>query len=582
MQSAVKEKLLSYFQHNYQYEVPFFQRAYVWDEESWELLYEHIATEVEAARNGHSEHFIGTIITKQLPQDGFAVQSLQLVDGQQRLTTVSIALKALADTCTGDLVNLRDTLMGYLSFRDSRGAAHYRIKHSRVDGPYFEEVMGLAADAALPEGDNNIVQAYRYFRDKFDTLSDEDRDLFANVILQRLPVIAMFLGEHDDEQEIFDTINSLGVRLSVAELLKNYVFRDKELKDAYETLWSSVFEDDEEEASFWGKEKTAGRVKRTNLELLLYTVLIIETGKEVRLDKLFNEYKAFLKDKETAAKRAFLERLKAHAETYREFPGDEELNEIGFDETEKRVFHVIEYLEITTVYPLLLFLYDRITDRSQRVEALVLLESYLVRRVVAGLTSKNYNRLFIQMMADVKKQGDIVNAASVRNVLASYEEDTNRFPNDAEFKRGFHETYLYNRTAQEVLFIIALRGLDPRLSDRHKLSTESYSVEHMLPKKWREHWRVPGMTEEQKAERDWSLKTLGNLTLVTQPLNSTMRNSSWSKKRKHLKEHSHLSITKNYLDLEAWDESTIIQRANDLGTIACKVWATPVGTTATA
>ncbi len=64
-------------------------------------------------------------------------------------------------------------------------AEHY------IDGPYFEEVMGLAADAALPEGDNNIVQAYRYFRDKFDTLSDEDRDLFANVILQRLPVIAM-------------------------------------------------------------------------------------------------------------------------------------------------------------------------------------------------------------------------------------------------------------------------------------------------------------------------------------------------------------------------------------------------------
>lgn len=575
MQRAAKEYLQSYFQNNYQYEIPFFQRAYVWKEDQWAPLYEHITAEVEAFKSGtRSEHFVGTIITKQLPQVSFAVSPLQLVDGQQRLTTTAILLKALADTCSGDLPNLRSSLLNYLCFKDTQGATHFRIKHSRADTPFFDKVMKAESPDDVTPEDNRIIEAYRFFVGQFAPLSDADRELYANVILQRLPLIAMFLGENDDEQEIFDTINSLGVRLSVAELLKNYIFRDDALKPEYVQLWSSEFEDDDDDLKFWTREKTAGRVKRTNHELLLYTVLIIETGKEVRMDKLFAEYKGYMKPMDTAAKRAFLERLKAHAETYRQFPGYEDLNEIAFGELEKRAFHVIEYLETTTVYPLLLFLYDRIADVPDRLRALSLIENYLVRRLVSKLTSKNYNRLFIQIMQDLKSK-PAVDAEALESVLLSYTDDSSRFPTDQEFQKGFRSAYLYNKYAQEVLFIIALSHLNPRLTDRHRLSTESYSVEHMMPKEWREHWKVTGMTEEQKADRDWTLKTMGNLTLVTGSMNSTLRNSAWSKKRKKLREHSSLKVTVDYLDLENWDEGTIAGRADDLAIKAKEVWPMP-------
>lgn len=572
MKSASKEKLLSYFQNNYQFEIPFFQRGYVWDEENWTLLHEHIEAEVEAHRNRQpSEHFIGTIITKPLMQDGFGSQLLELIDGQQRLTTIAIVLKALADTSTREFDQLSTTLKGYLVFNDTQNNKYLRIKHSKVDAPYFEEVMYAEKPEDVDVAENNINASYHFFVGKFKDLKDADRDTYANIILHKLPVIAMFLGESDDEQEIFDTINSLGVRLTTAELLKNYLFREQELRPLYEEHWYTLFEEEEEDMKFWGTTKSAGRVKRTNLELLLYSVLIIETGSDVRIDKLFAQYKAWLKGKTVADRKAYLKRLKGHAETYSNFPGDEELAQLTFHDSDRRLFHVIDFLEITTIYPLLLFIYERVEEEQERTAMLGILECYLVRRLVCKLTTKNYNRLFIQLINELKAKKK-VDAAALTKILLSYDEDTNRLPEDTEFKKAFGDTHLYNAHALEVLFLIALRKLNPRMSDRNVLSAAGFSVEHMLPKKWREHWSRRGMTKDEEWERDRKLKTLGNLTLVKQPLNSKMRNSSWAKKRKALKEHSLLNITTDYLDLEAWDEEAIDSRAKDLAKEAVKVW----------
>jgi len=573
MKSAQKEKLLSFYQNNYQFEIPFFQRSYVWEEEQWALLLEHLQQEVEVYQDGiKSEHFIGTVIAKPIKQDNFSVQAMQLIDGQQRLTTISIVIKALADTVTGDLKNLKNTILAYIQFADSSDNKYLRIKHSKNDEPHFRQVMKiLGEDETIPKTENGINKAYYFYHGEFSKLTDADRDNYINVLLHKLPVIAMFLDDEDDEQEIFDTINSLGVRLTISELLKNYIFRDETLQPHYETLWYNIFEEDDEDIEFWNEKKTSGRVPRTNLELLLYSFLIIETGKEVRLEKLFNEFKKYLKGKTSGEKLDFLKRLIKTATTYRNFPSKKQLNEIAFAEIENRVFHVIEYLEITTVYPLLLYLYGRVEDNDERLHILEVLESYLVRRLVCKLSTKNYNRFFIQLVNDLEKLEEL-NSDSFEEKLISFEEDTNRFPSDVDFKDAFYNSYLYNKYAQEVLFIISLCKLDNNYSDVKKLSSDSYSVEHMMPKKWETHWKVAGMNDDQKAVRNRKLKTLGNLTLVTQQLNSKMRHSSWKKKKGLLKQYGMLNITTDYLDLEAWDETEIDNRAKDLAETAVKIW----------
>lgn len=572
MKSANKEILSSFFTNNYQYIIPFFQRSYVWSEENWLLFWENLEEELEAFNKGEmSEHFIGTIITKQLKSSDFSTQPMELVDGQQRLTTVSLVLKAVANTTTGEYQNLKEKTNQLLKFQDSKGDDYIRIQHSKIDTKYFEAVMKDMDFEALPNKNHPIIQGYQFFHGKLKNYTDGQRDNLKNMLLNRFPVISMLLEERDDEQEIFDTINSLGVRLTIGELLKNFIFREDGLKEHYKEYWFKVFEADEDNIQFWEAPKTSGRVQRTNLELLLYCFLIIETGTEVRLEKLYKEYKKYLKDKSEDEKLAFLVKLKNYAKDYSTFPSGIELNEIAFSENEKRIFHIIEYLEITTVYPLLLFIYRQIEVVSEREKCLLLLESYLVRRTVCKLTSKNYNRLFISIINTLKEL-DVLNYPSFRDTLLELKEDTNRLPNDEEFQRGFRSNYLYNKYAREILFCIALYQVNNEYSDMKKLSATSYSVEHMMPKKWEENWSFEGMSEIQKDERHRRLKTLGNLTLVTKELNSKMKNSAWSTKREILKDFSLLTITKNYLDINSWNEEEILSRGAVLSDIATKIW----------
>ena len=571
MINATKEKLSSFFQGNMQYIVPFFQRSYVWNEENWETLWEHIYRILEEDGAKH-EHFIGTLIVKQRPSQRVGESSFDLIDGQQRLTTFALLLKAIANTASnsGGFKKLKEKTNELLVFEDSRGDKHIRIEHSRSDKEYFECLLLDGDRTKLKNESHRILKAYEYFETKLAGFEDEQRDQLKNIVLGSVPVISMMLSQDDDEQEIFDTINSLGVRLTTGELLKNFVFQQKEIQGKYEEYWFEIFEEEEELIEFWNKTKTSGRVLRTNIEFLLYSYLIIQTRKEVKLEKLFQEYKVWLHDKTLKDKTNFLKDLKEYAEIYSAFPEGNQLNEIGFSEHEKRFFHVIENLEITTVLPLVLYIYKEVSSKQERVKILGVLESYLVRRNVCRLTTKNYNNLFIQIIQQLIDKREL-SAKTLSSILNGFIEDTNKFPSDAEFQSAFVEESISNANAYEILYCIALYQVDNKNSDVRKLSS-TFSVEHMMPQKWETNWMTRKFNENEKAIRYKKIKTLGNLTLVTQSLNSKMKNADWGTKKGHLKEYSKLKITTDYISLKKWDETTIENRANDLSSLAVEIW----------
>lgn len=579
MINANKEKLQSFYQGSLQYEIPFFQRAYVWSEENWTIFWEHLLSELEAYEKGdNSEHFIGTIITKQKESRNLSENVVELIDGQQRLTTISIFLKALADTVSGELPNLKNSLESLLWFEDSYGRRHYRMRHSRIDAPNFTKVME-APETITKEDSSSILQAYIYFLEKLKDINDQRREMLKQVLLHKIPVISMLLDKDDDEQEIFDTINSLGVRLTIGELLKNYMFKEPSLVELYDSKWLAIFENDEEQVDYWSTERSSGRVKRDNMELLLYCFLIIETKKEIRLDRLFKEYKLYLKGKTVEEKKDFLLRLSNLATIYAKMPQEKELVEIKFSDSEKRFFHLLENLEITTIFPLVLYLYKNITDQQDLLKAFVLLESFLALRQICKFTTKNYNNLFIQIIRALEKPTDKEDPTSVdissphlREILASFTEFGNRFPTELEIKEAFKSSVLSNKQAGELLFIIALKDMDSEYSDSKTLSSKSFSVEHMMPKKWEENWGEPEFDELAKYKRNQKLLTLGNLTLITKNLNSKLRNQAWVDKKKTLKEYSSLKMTTAFLDKEQWNENTIEERANLLATKAIEIW----------
>ncbi|MCW5962232.1 MAG: DUF262 domain-containing protein [Pyrinomonadaceae bacterium] len=574
MINATKEQLNSFFSSNLQYVVPFFQRAYVWDVENWEILWDHVSEIADVSEEStRSEHFIGTVIMKQRTATNIGENKHDLIDGQQRLTTFSLLLKAIANTASGEAPypKLADKTNELLVFEDAKGKQFIRLEHSKNDLEYFQAVLLDYDLSTLQNQEHRILKCYEFFKKKVEGFSDERLDNLKSVILTNVPLISMLLAADDDEQEIFDTINSLGVRLTTGELLKNYIFSDTAIREKFSELWEPVFEDDEEQINFWNRPKTSGRVLRTNIEVLLYCYLVIQKKSNVELERLFKEYKTWLSPKPVDEKLDFLKELKEYAGIFFGFPEGTQLNEIKFSQHEERFFHVIEKLEITTVYPLVLYLYKRVGDKASLIQMLGILESYLVRRQVCRLSTKNYNNVFIQMI----KELDMLEEISVdrfKDMFDSFTLDTNRFPLDSEFKDAFSSQPISNVNAREILFCISLYHIHNPMNDVGSLSSSSYTVEHIMPQKWEDHWKVEEMNDLSKLERNRKIKTLGNLTLVSQNLNSSMKNAAWEVKRVALKNFSLLKITREYVEKPEWNEFEIDTRAAELASAALQIW----------
>ncbi len=275
MISAQKEKLNSFFQGAMRYVVPFFQRPYVWDLENWDNMWESILETYRFyQQEKDKEHFIGTLIIKQVPAKKINESNYDLIDGQQRITSIALLLKSIELNVKKDdeFPELKSQLQKLLTsaFKDDRGNLHHRIEHNRIDKPYFEKIIsiglindnvGFDIEEYLSKNTENlIIKSFQYFLNKTKNFSNEELSELKDVILHKVPVISMLLEQDDDEQEIFDTINSLGVKLTTSELLKNYIFKERDIQSCYEKYWFDVFEADEEIRVFWNTDKTSGRV----------------------------------------------------------------------------------------------------------------------------------------------------------------------------------------------------------------------------------------------------------------------------------------------------------------------------------
>ena len=220
-----------------------------------------------------------------------------------------------------------------------------------------------------------------------------------------------------------------------------------------------------------------------------------------------------------------------------------------------------------------MFIYKSIKDNNERKKILSLLESYLVRRNISKFTTKNYNNLFLSILQKlIKKEDSISYLDYLKQIIAEFEEITNKFPDNSDLKYALNNSILSNQNAREILFIISLKQINTGYNDRDKLSLKSYSTEHIMPKKWEENWKNKEFTDEEKWQRNFKLKTLGNLTITTGKLNSKLKNSSWNNKKEILKKFSSLPITISYIDIQEWNEIEIEKRADDLYKLSKEIW----------
>lgn len=548
-------------------EIPFYQRAYVWGEEQWERF----LGDMEFVTASKRPYFLGSIILKQ-ESSGYTWSEVSevrtVIDGQQRLTTMVIFFKALCAKIDANRLFERDFVLE---------TGEVALRHGKYDRQDFEKVVNATGSEPV-EGSSAIIGAYNYFLKNIDP-EKVDR----NTIKSNVQFVCIDLTEGEDEQQIFDTINSLGVRLTTAELLKNYFF-NRENEQAFKDSWGDVFEPTAEKKSFWDQEVVTGRIKRTLIDLFFDAFLQIMVQDKARCvtaeDKLyysrtsnlFQSYKDFISRYCDGGKDEVLNAMNAYAAVF----------ESTFDPTccdrnvppapsTERMNVLIFGLKNSTLIPYVLYVRKSVESPDEQAKVFATLESYIVRRMLVRATTKNYNRLFTSLILN-----EVKDAEALRKALEANDEATTYMPGDAEVRSAFEESCLYNLQSKGVLYLLE-SAIRPGMSSTALLGFNQYTLEHMMPKKWRNKWGA--LDEEAATRRDRKLLTLGNLAIITHSLNASIRDADWTTKKqgKGYKDGlalcaAGLATMAGALEKESWGEDDIADRAEWLANKALEVW----------
>lgn len=562
---AGKLTITKIFDRTEKLEIPFFQRSYVWREEQWERFY----SDMMYVTNNERPYFLGSIILKATPSRKGEPLKRTVIDGQQRLTTVSIFFKVYClKTKNNDKF---DNL--FRLFKDQS----FPIIHNAIDSESFDHIMNITSiDEINHDNDtkqtlkknNGIVNCYKYFVNQLDVdMIDLD------VLLSNILFVGIDLSMEEDEQQIFDTINSLGVNLTTAELLKNFFFGKEQFQD-YVNYWKEIFENDENDKEYWEKTLYLGRFQRSIIDIFFYALLQIKvqeykvsTTDKVdfsRVDKLFTSYKRFITEYMNDNKTEILKQIKEYAQIFKDniriHVIDQTLqSQSGID----RMNAIIFGLDTSTLLPYILYITKNQSNQTLRDELFHTIETYVLRRIITRANNKAYNRLFGQTLI----LNEVLDKDAFINALANNEDSSFGIPSDEDVLYGFHNSKLDNKTARGVLYLLESKL---RISEKHDLllkGMNDYTLEHIMPKKWRNKWE----SCENPLERDKLLLTIGNLAVINGNLNTSIKDGNWTTKKtgnnkdKGLLEYSSGLITlRKYLEEESWNENNIKERANDL------------------
>lgn len=613
------------FERERRYLVPLYQRPYVWNEaDQWEPLWLDIVEKADAlldpegAREGPRNHFLGAVVLNHVETYGKEVAADDIIDGQQRLTTLQVFMAALRDlaTRTGDTklagglsrVTENDCLM-------QNEHEEFKVWPTNADRAAFQAVMTARSAAevmrrhpqrysgrtAIPR--ERLAEAYLFFSGKIEaycrveagdgespSLSVERLTGLFQVLRRHLQLVVIELERDDDPQVIFETLNARGAPLLPSDLIRNFTFLQatrggEEVDQLYRLYWQPYDEEPAEAGAetddpFWKQPEQQGRLKRPRIDLFIFHYLTYQAERDINISHLFQEYREWWgRGRKTRSVAEELGTLQAYSRIFHGFFLPDPDTRLG------EFIRRLKVLDTTTVYPVLLFLLseENGVPFGEVNGILTDLESFLVRRMICGLTTKNYNRLFLSLLKRLRA-AERVDRALVREELLAGTGDAVRWPDDKEFAARFLTTPAYTQLKAHRVSMV-LQAIERRLRTAKQEDVRIVSkltVEHVLPQEYRlQDYPLPPETtpssEEERLEyRAAVLHTFGNLTLVTHPLNSALSNAPFSRKRQELG-HSVLRLNAYFRDLpsEVWDERGIIQRSLDLLEHARTIWPHP-------
>lgn len=607
--------IMNVFTQQTRYTVPLFQRPYVWKrDEQWQPLWDDIKATAERVLNANgkpvSSHFLGTVVLAQTLNPTFSLPRREVIDGQQRLTTLQLILKA-AEHALDDLrphVSAEETDRKAVDIASRQIAPltsnpayaeeeeRYKVWPTNEDRAAFRDVMDATATSGPLSADTRMAQAHAFFRQEFRTWLQkgqhgERAKALASALKDHLKLIVLDLDDADEPQAIFETLNAHGTPLLPADLIKNWLLWEGSRQELdVDKLYTSYWQRFDRDHTHWRTNIGVGHSARARVDTFLQNWLTRHIRVPIPAKHLYDR---------------FLQLVDAGG------PRDETgkldvallMHDIGLDADRFRLieapvgrtqFHTflrrLNVLDIVVFHPLLLELMGRPgSDDEDRDLAGRALESYLVRRVVCGYQTRGYGTLALSLLSKVAAlPPESVAAPTLIAALAEDPTGPDRWPDDATFKAEWVRKKFYGnlRRNRVAMILQAIEEHYQQLNSKSEpvlaFNFSALEIEHIMPQGWDLHWRQDDLAVTRE-DRDWALHGIGNLTLIGAPLNKSMSHGPWTapegspSKRKGLGDHSKLELNAQLLrdHPTEWDEKAMRSRAERLFEAAVAIWPSP-------
>ncbi|WRA60175.1 DUF262 and DUF1524 domain-containing protein [Helicobacter pylori] len=543
-------KLLEFIKDNQknQLVIPIYQRVYSWEKEQCKELWDDI---IKIGGDDKMDgRFIGSILYV-LDRITHSNNALLIIDGQQRLTTITLLLTALRNHLS-DEVKRKEIEDHYLINSDKDSDKKFRLILSESDKDTLLSLIDK--DRRKPsEPSSKIVENFKLFEEWIRKNTDKLETIFKG--LDKLMIVEITLEKgKDDPQLIFESMNSKGIELTQTDLIRNYIVMETEIEKQegfYNKYWRAM--EDEFKQS-----------KREDLfNKFVRHYLTIKTREIPNINKVYVAFKDY-RQKEGIGIEDLLKDLQKYCGYFCQIvfkkEADKDLNKaLGF----------LVDLEMDVIYPLLLELYsdysDGVLSKDDFRRSIALIESYICRRAVCGLGTNSLNRVFPSFTKHIQKDEYF---KSLKAHFGSLTEKQ-RFPNNDEFKDLFITIDFY-RFKKNRYFFERLENFDTK----EPVNTKGLTIEHIMPQELTEESKKD-LGENFQAIHDKYLHTIGNLTLTG--YNQEYSNRSFQEKRDMEKgfKQSPLKLNQSLKDLESFGEKEIEKRANDLADWALKIWTYP-------
>lgn len=576
------------FSKDARYIVPTFQRKYVWSEEDhWQMLWNDLTQVVENHQEGKevSPLFLGAIVLDQQPNKTSKLESREVIDGQQRLITLQVLMSAAQTVANKLEVKDQAKMLEKLIFNDDvfineKDYHKLKIKPIEPDQDAFDQVMKSETDEIdQSEQEHALVNCYEFFVDTIREWSEENPEerlkALIDTIYQLVSIVVIDLDSEDNSQVIFETLNARGTPLLAGDLIKNYLLREAKhngysAEKLHKEYWKQFDED------YWREEVVQGRLERPRIDVFIMHWLTMKTTSQVRAKKLFDTFGKYLDNTDQSIEDV-LEDIDHYASVYKGFSEPFENN------TKGTFLKRIDVMDTTTPLPVILWLYGKDEIPEEKIEnSLEIIESWLIRRMLCRLTTKNYNKIFLDLLEELQDVEPEKVDIAILEFFKNKEGDSDYWPEDEELEEAMVTHPYWSRINQKRLRMV-FKALEQELRDTGYSETlnisEKLHIEHVLPQEWAHHWPLPGVKPEEveRIERDKIKDTIGNLTVLTEKLNPKISNESWENKKEEIEKHTVLKLNKELVNEwgDEWNEKTIAERGKRLAEITAKVWPGP-------